>query len=754
MTDSKIRYLVLVLFGLAGLLPISSGHAADGCTAAGCHSGISDIVPMTLGMMQLIKQTGQRHGDPDGCIICHGGNPDAKKKKKAHRSIPSSLLRAAGPKDFYPDPGSLWIAKNTCGVCHPGYVYRSKRSLMNTEAGKIQSNSHAWGIEPAGDHTVLWANHDLKDTDGPVPSGAAPAYETYMAEMIRLYPNQYPSHLSMLPSPDIQEIEKNPALAGFTYQRQECQRCHISVRGRKIPGEYRGMGCSACHMPYGNDGLYQGNDRSIPRDTPGHILRHTINGNRKTGGIALETCNACHNRGKKIGVSYQGRIASAYPSFLDKTGMPAPKLHGNTYLELPADLHHQAGKRQAGTNQTGTPNRGLLCQDCHTSLDVHGDGNIHGTTLAQVEIECTDCHGTPERLPWDLPLGHKDEFGRDLSGSPARGTTAQKLLSDRQFGFNHDRQEGLLLTARGNPFGNVVKTREGVTVFSATGKAFKVPLLQQISLEKTWKTNLAPIAMSFIPAHLKNMECYACHSAWTAQTYGNHVRVTYQEKIPTKTDWVASANVQTKNGGTAESKRGSKGILSPGLVRETPSFSRWEDPVLGINGEGNISPLMPGTQIVYTVIGKNGSVLVHNQMAENKTQARSIGQEKGLLSMDMAPAQPHTNQKKARSCENCHTRLKTAGLGMEGTSVNFKGIDWTQVVTQDGRQLATVGTHWPLSRALNTKDINALLKSGTCLGCHSNMADKTFWKKVSTNGRLDAADHQALMHRILKNPMP
>ena len=51
-----------------------------------------------------------------------------------------------GPKNFYPDPGSLWIAQETCGQCHAGYVYRVERSLMNTEAGKIQGNLHTWGI--------------------------------------------------------------------------------------------------------------------------------------------------------------------------------------------------------------------------------------------------------------------------------------------------------------------------------------------------------------------------------------------------------------------------------------------------------------------------------------------------------------------------------------------------------------------------------------------------------------------------------
>ena len=47
--------------------------------------------------------------------------------------------------------------------------------------------------------------------------------------------------------------------------------------------------------------------------------------------------------------------------------------------------------------------KGLECVDCHTSIDVHGDGNIYPTTDHAVEIECTDCHGTAEAYPWELP---------------------------------------------------------------------------------------------------------------------------------------------------------------------------------------------------------------------------------------------------------------------------------------------------------------------------------------------------------------
>jgi hypothetical protein len=140
--------MLLMTMAIGGCFAVAfSAHAAGGCSTEKCHQGIADIRSPDSEMMQTIKANGSQHGDPDGCVICHGGNPRATEKKEAHKGIPATLKLAPGPKDYYPDPGSIWIAENSCGVCHVGYVYRAKVSLMNTEAGKIQGNLHTWGFE-------------------------------------------------------------------------------------------------------------------------------------------------------------------------------------------------------------------------------------------------------------------------------------------------------------------------------------------------------------------------------------------------------------------------------------------------------------------------------------------------------------------------------------------------------------------------------------------------------------------------------
>ncbi len=793
-TSGGIFFTLFSLFLYFPDIVLAAGFGS-GCTTRDCHGGIMDIVPEPLPMIQLIKQNGQRHGDPGGCVICHGGNPKVSDKKRAHRSVPKSLARAPGPKAFYPDPGSIWIVDNTCGVCHAGYGYRAKRSLMNTEAGKIQGNLHTWGIDPVKNYQVPWGNYAITDRDGPIPMGTSPAYEVYMAELIQAYPAQFPTRLDLLPAPSVKEIEQNPKLAGITYQRQECQRCHIGVRGRQVRGDYRGMGCSACHMLYSNEGLYQGKDKSIPKDEPGHILRHRIAGNKKTGGIPVESCNTCHNRGKRIGVSYTGLMETASQGPFDSGGNPAPKLHGKNYLRVSEDLHHRRRSRQ------GNPDGGLLCQDCHTSMDVHGDGNIHGTTLGQVEIECTDCHGTPTRYPWELPLGHGDEFGKTINQEIPRGLGSTRLLSDQQFGYDHEKQDGFILSARGNPLGNVVKKETAVVVHSARGNDFKVPVLKTLQIQSQWKAPSAGIAMAKVSKHMERMECYACHAAWVPQCYGCHVKVDFSKKNGQQTDWVASGNAQTPDGQTAESRRSDKkrvelkrtgGITTPGIVTEQNGYRRWEDPILGINGEGRISPLMPGCQMVYTVLGSDGRVLVYNEIPLNPGEAASLGQAHLPLSIDMAPAQPHTNQAKARVCEGCHTRPKTMGLGINNglfktlvqqdrivavedpktgqvmadqsrsqiSGVAALAFDWSQIVTREGKQLATVGTHWPLSRAFNKTELDRILRTGLCMGCHGQMGrhgqmgSPGIWQKFSATGPLDTSSHNQLMEKMVKQYQP
>ena len=583
-------------------LPGPAAAQETGCLS--CHAGIEQFVD---GLMHdQVVDIGVEFGDPGGCVTCHGGDPTAADAAAAH-----SGSQAGGPHVFYPDPGALWISDKSCGQCHAGYADRLTKSLMNTEAGKLQGNLWTWGVQD--DMKVVWGNYDLIDEDGPEPSIGTEAYLAYMTDFVAAHPDQMPSEMKQVPEVDVEAIADHPNMAGVTYSRQQCQRCHVGVTGREKRGDYRGAGCSSCHVPYSNDGFYEGGDPTIAKDQPGKLLLHRMQGSRKSkvkhgdveySGIPSETCNSCHNRGKRIGVSYQGIMEFPYGSPYGPTGGKQPKLHTKNYVFVKDDLHHQVQSRPEN------PEGGMLCQDCHTTIDMHGDGNLPGTTLAQVEIECEDCHGTVEAFPWELPLGYGEEHDQDI-GDTARGLS-EDLLGEQYFAEVYEPEDGYLLSARGNPLGNVVKRGSGVILHSASGTDFNVPVLKKIAQDGTWKNQNAQVAMGSVGSHMDNMECYACHADWAPQCYGCHITVDYSEG-KTDIDWIANANTRGEDGLTADNALGTNGLTSAGKVSETRSYLRWEEPTLGINGEGRVSPLMPGCQVITTVIDKDGNTVVHNE---------------------------------------------------------------------------------------------------------------------------------------------
>lgn len=52
---------------------------AKGCLS--CHEGIEDIRDSNSAMMLQIKAIGTGNGDPQGCVVCHGCNPQGLTKK-------------------------------------------------------------------------------------------------------------------------------------------------------------------------------------------------------------------------------------------------------------------------------------------------------------------------------------------------------------------------------------------------------------------------------------------------------------------------------------------------------------------------------------------------------------------------------------------------------------------------------------------------------------------------------------------------
>jgi hypothetical protein len=352
-----------IRLGLTGIILLVSAavwgqglDSQDGCIR--CHRGIESI--------------GEPHREL-GCDDCHFGDLSGTTKETAHQGMVKN-------------PGDLAIAEQTCGVCHGVILEKMKKSLHSTSAGIISGARYQWAAQESK-HS-LYSVREVEDNDGDIPEewGAVRKLETlpHYAE-------------SGQPVDD--------------YLRNQCLRCHLWTEGARRAGDYRGSGCSACHVLYADDGLSRTGDPTIPNDEPGHPIKHEI-----TTKIPAVQCVHCHNRGGRTGVSYLGMMESdGYGTPYTPEGGKQSKLHGKYYNYLQEDVHLE---------------KGMQCIDCHTVNDIHGDGNLYGKKEQAVEIECTDCHGTLDEYS-----NLKTSRNRPLSNLIQRGN--QVILKGKMDGREH-----------------------------------------------------------------------------------------------------------------------------------------------------------------------------------------------------------------------------------------------------------------------------------------------------------------------------
>ncbi len=758
--------------------------AKNNCVS--CHRGIELIRDPKSGMMQKIYQVADMVGFKDNeCIVCHGGNPKSLDKLTAHRGSIDALKATHGPEEFYPDPASVWINDKTCGMCHQEQVSTQFTSLMFTEAGKIQGTTWGFGGIQGYNHDV--ANLPVKELEAHRRLGTD-VYKKYMAELKAAEPQVFPKKMKGLPkAPTAKEVDENPALAVYTYLRADCQRCHTGVKGQNEDGDFRGTGCGSCHIPYSNKGLYEGNDPTINKNEKGKLLVHSIQASRDAPvkvhgisytGIPTKTCTACHNRGRRIGVSYEGLMESSYTSPFMSNGGDQKQIHQKNYIHLQPDLHLA---------------KGMVCQDCHTSGDMHSLGDLSGAIQGAVEIECQDCHGTPKKYPWQLPIGYGDEM---VGTAPKTG--AARGISDSVAKYLHKgwvapKHDGYLISSRGNPMPHIVKNGNEVILFSAGGKDIPLQPLKKLTDENKLSLN-AKVAMAQVGIHIDKMECYACHATWAPQCYGCHINIDYT-KAELRTDWVEVAKHPNKQGQTIDAVSNSplsskdikkiKAFLIRGDLHEERSFLRWEDPPLVVNGEHRVSPAVPGCQTTVTVKGQDGKVKLLNHIFKIPN-VEGAGTE-GQLAIDIAPLNPHTTQKVARSCESCHTNPKSMGFGIqEGklyydpskdfvmdlldatgrpiaqqVDTQFNAIpnlkmDWSRFLDDSLRQLQTVGHHFSGSRPLNANELTKLDRRGVCLSCHQTVPKKDLASNLLShvakygNIKIDNEEHRGILNKSIR----
>lgn len=400
-----------VIAALAALLAAAApAHAAPAARAdqcARCHRGIDDAHPK--------KRL--------ACATCHRGDARAPDAKTAHAGM------LANPSD-------LRVVERTCGAggCHQAIAARVKANIMAHRSGTQSGTLFPNGLQP---------------TKEDVAFGLAP---------VRVGP------LEPLPT------FKESGNVFFDLIRKECTSCHLWTPAKAVKGNFRAMGCAACHMPYAEDGKSLSRDVAMNPEKAGRPLRHQI-----TKRVPVTQCATCHNGGSRAAMSFRGMM-EAPPEGRQTFLWDQDLLHGHAYAPQTPDVHFT---------------RGMACIDCHTEREMHGDGQVYRKRHYEVELRCETCHGTPDRL--------------------ATGVTAQGR-----------KLNNLFLPAGPNPTGLVT------LLSKLTGKLHAVPQLAALARQPAGhepthlaKTECFTCHTAWAPT------CYGCHIKMDYTAYKNPVHVAF-----------------------------------------------------------------------------------------------------------------------------------------------------------------------------------------------------------------------------------
>jgi hypothetical protein len=391
-----------------------------------------------------------------GCTDCHGGNSDirsthrpgtdeyADEEEKAHVQprFPEDKAQGGHPvrpyvrwiKESYEfvkfaDPGDLRVAPETCGGCHAAETRNVKNSMMTHGAmlwGAALYNNGAYPLKNPhfGEaYDVNGKPERLRSFPPPTPEetklkGVLPYLDPLQrweysqpGNMLRAFERGggprseigIPDREDESGKPDTKlsdrglgtELRTDPVFLGL--QKTRLLDPLLSLPGTNDePGDYRGAGCSGCHVLYANDrdpqhsaaiakygnaGLSISNDKTVNKEESGHPLQHTFQKD-----IPSSSCMVCHvHPGTNMVVSYYGM--TWWDNEADGKSMYPSEQHNPTEQELhDAKVRNPEGSVARGLwndpdflKQVGTPEFNANLKDTQ-----FGDFHSHGWIFRKV----------------------------------------------------------------------------------------------------------------------------------------------------------------------------------------------------------------------------------------------------------------------------------------------------------------------------------------------------------------------------------
>ncbi len=326
-------------------------------------------------------------------------------------------------------------------------------------------------------------------------------------------------------------IENIQGTAADRHLKNLCYKCHLGYE-KKHPGATselsRGGGCLACHLNY--------NKHKI--DSLAHPSLDLNIGNEK--------CFGCHSRSSRISTNYEGW----YETVLSKEEVKDSSkyrilLDGRVFAHAADDVHHRAG---------------LLCIDCHSSIDVMGDGQRYNHQSDAVKIRCTDCH----------PKAGFNKISREKAGIIAAKDYVLRKYKYKSKEFIITQKDSVALVNTG---------------FDSKGAPFLIGKINQ----KIHHLKTQPDACQKDKVHGK-LDCSMCHTSWVTSCIGCHTG--YDDKVKIK----------------GKTKRGK-------WYEEIGEFNK-SLPVMGVSfdEEKTITPSIPGMIMTLDKTGFKGEKYGHDSI--------------------------------------------------------------------------------------------------------------------------------------------
>ena len=406
-----------------------------------------------------------------GCATCHGGNPAELTKEKAHPKarVAAFAQTSANPERAYTDwlresqeyiqfinPGDLRVVDRTCGACHAAEVMNVRTSMMTHGAmlwgaalynnGSVPFKTPRYGESYAPDgspqrlQTFPAPTPEEMRTKGVLPYlEPLPRWEVLQpGNVLRVFERGgfkrpeigNPTRLEEPGRPDSKLSDRgfgtllrtDPVFLGL--QKTRLFDPLLSFPGTNDqPGDYRGSGCTGCHVIYANDrspahsaqyaqfgnmGRSQTSDPTISKTQPGHPIKHTF-----TRSIPSSQCMTCHmHPGTNMVTTYYGY--TWWENETDgKVMYPPADLNRSERERAEIRARNPEGAAQRGLwgdvdflAKTGTPEFNKQLQ--HTQFaDFHGHGWVYRAVFKRDrEGNLLDRGGN--RIPHDDP----EKFGR------------------------------------------------------------------------------------------------------------------------------------------------------------------------------------------------------------------------------------------------------------------------------------------------------------------------------------------------------